>query len=240
MDENVVTPESGVTEQPIIESSPSNSRETNLANMRKKLEAEEEARKSAERRATDAEHRAQAMQQTSAPPPAVVEEDDLTVDNEDYVQAKHIKTSNKKIKIKLSATEQRLAELEQKLSYFEAKVDTDTLKDFNKVVSEDNLKTLARLYPDDYETMMSNPNLKSKSKTAYNMIKNYGIIETLDSRDVEQRMASNKQKPQSAASASPQAPATPLSRLNDYDRRVLSEADRDRILAEVERKKRMG
>lgn len=213
--------------------------EDNLVAMRKRLESEEEARKAAERRAYEIEQRYN--QNNSQVAPQITqgqsEEDDIQVDNEDYVQAKHIKTTNKKFKTKLSATDEKIAELERKLSYFEAKIDTDSLKDFDKVVSDDNLRTFARLYPDDYQSMMSNPNLKSKSKTAYNMIKNYGIYSELDHASTEAKLNSNHQKPKSSSIASPQSPQTPLSRLNDYDRRVLSESDRDRILAEVERKK---
>lgn len=244
MDETVATVEHEVIEQPITEVAPiSNSREVNLAAMRKKLEAEEEARKAAERRAQDAEQRMQSIQSSSKTPSdmqPIPEEDDLTVDNEDYVQAKHIKTSNKKIKSKLSATENRLAELEQKLAYFEAKVDTDSLKDFHKVVSEDNIKTLARLYPEDYESIMSNPSLKARSKTAYNMIKNYGIIDTVDTQEVDQRIAANKKKPQLASVASPQSPSSPLAGYDEYGRRRMDDAERDRIMAIVERKKQMG
>lgn len=205
--------------------------EYNFAEMRRKIEQ-------AEQRAQQAEQMLQSQQsQQPQQAPVVAEEEDFNIDNEDYVQAKHVKTSNKKFHRKLSATEQKLQELEQKLSYFEAKVDTDSLKDFDKVVSDDNLKTLARLYPDDYQTMMGSQNLKAKSKTAYNMIKNYGIASPQDTSHLDSKISANKQKPQSASLVAPQSPATPLSRLNDYDRRILSESDRDRILAEVERKK---
>lgn len=212
--------------------------------LRKKLEAEEHARQAIEQRYQELERSVkQNLSNNNTPPtPPILEETDgIDIDNEDYVQAKHIKTSNKKISTKVSAAEKRLLELEQKLAYFEAKVDTDTLKDFNEVVSEENLKTFAKLYPDDYQTMMANPNLKAKSKTAYNMIKNYGIIDAHNSvntfLDAEQKLQKNNQKPQASSSVSPQQPQTPLTRIGDYERRVLTEADRDRILAEVERKK---
>lgn len=223
--------------QEVSQSQPTKA-ENHLYSMRKKLEAEEEARKAVEKRNQELEAAMRTYQQQ---PSSAQEEDDLGVDNEDYVQAKHIKTSNKKLSRKLTATEQRIQELEQKLNYFEAKVDTDTLKDFDQVVSDDNLKTFARLYPDDYQTMMMQPNLKVKSKTAYNMIKNYGILDmannVIDSRITEDRLTKNKQKPQAASNASPQQAQTPLTRLDDYERRILSDADRDRIMAEVERKK---
>jgi len=235
-----VTTTSEVIEQPVIEQQPTlSNKELNLVALRKRLESEEEARKAAERRAQEIEQRLNQMTQQQPAAPVVIEEDDLSVDNEDYVQAKHVKSSNKKIKTKIAATEQKIQELEQKLAYVEAKVYTDALKDFNKVVSDDNLKTLAALYPEDYQTMMANPNLKAKSKTAYNMIKNYGIIDNeapRDNRQFEQRMAANKQKPQSASVASPQSGGA-LSKFDEHGRRMMSETERDRILAEVERKK---
>ena len=230
-------------EQPVVQAAPQTKQENNLWAMRKKLEAEEDARKAAERRLHELEQRIQSSPQglsSSSPTLTATEEEDLAVDNEDYVQAKHVKTSNKKFSTKLSATEKRIAELENKLAYFEAKVDTDSLKDFNEVVTNDNLETFARLYPDDYQSMMSNPNLKSKSKTAYNMIKNYGIAIPRDVREADQKIAANNQKPKLASLGSPQSPQTPLTRLGDYERRVLSEADRDRIMAEVQRKKSIG
>ena len=210
--------------------------------MRKKLEAEESARKIAEQRAQDLERVMQGYQQSQPVAQQAVEEvDDLGVDNEDYVQAKHVKTSNKKISKKISIAEQKLAEIEQRLSYMQAKVDTSSLKDFEEVVSDENLKTLAKLYPEEYETLRMNQNMSAKSKVAYNMIKNYGIMEGVKSTnrlaDVEDKINQNKQRPQAASNAAPQQPQTPLTRLGDYDRRIMTESDRDRIMAEVERKK---
>lgn len=212
--------------------------EENLTEMRKRLDAEETARKAAENKARQLEERYGNVTNVSQSAPQTVEEEDLLVDNEDYVQGKHIRTTNKKLKTQLSATEQKLADLEKKLSYFEAKIDTGALGDFDQVVSEDNLKTLARLYPDDYTTLMQNPNLKSKSKTAYNMIKNYGIYnDEVRNQENSAKIAANTQKPRAAALVSPQAPQTPLARLDEYGRRQMSEDEAARIMKEVERKK---
>lgn len=230
MEENVQTaPQETSTEQ--VQAQPTNA-ELNLIAMRKKLEE-------AERRAAEYESRAQHYQQQMQPQQQQKdpEPDDLGVDNEDYVQAKHVKNVNKKFNTKLSSTDQRIQQLEEKLSYFEAKVGTDSLKDFDDIVSEDNLKTLQRLYPDDYRSAMSNANLKERSRTAYNMIKNYGIVSSGNSDHIESRLAANKQKPQAASMANPKTPSTPLTRLGDYDRRVIDDNEAKRIMAEVYRKK---
>ena len=216
-----------------------NTVENNLVALRKKLEVEENARKAAERRAQELEERSQQFshpQQQLAP----VEEDDIQVDNEDYVQAKHIKSSTKKLKSKLSATDQRVIDLEQKVSYLEAKREIDALPDFYKVVSDDNIKTFARLYPEDYESMIANPNLSARSKTMYNMIKNYGIIQPIDTTIQQERMIANQNKPKSSATVAAQIPQTPLTKVGDYERRVLTDADKDRINKMLQSYKNMG
>ena len=212
--------------------------ENNLVALRKRLESEEAARKAAEKRALELEQRSQQVSSQSQPVP--VEEEDIQIDNEDYVQAKHIKSSTKKLKNKLSATEQKLVELEQKLSYMQAQREVDALPDFYKVVNDDNIKTFARLYPEDYESMMANPNLSSRSKTAYNMIKNYGIIQKPDTSSQEEKLIATQFKPKAAASVSHQSPQTPLTKVGDYERRVLTEADKDRINRMLQSYKNMG
>jgi predicted RNase H-like nuclease (RuvC/YqgF family) len=192
------------------------------------------AKEEAERRAQNAE--LLLAQQNN--PQSTSDDEDFTIDNEDYVQAKHVKSNNKNIKKKLTATEQRIADLEQKLSFFEAKVDTDSLKDFQDVVTDSAIEKLARQYPSDYRSMMMNPNLRERSRTAYNMIKNYGVSSS-DFKDIDKKIAENKQKPQLASLVSPQQPASTLARFTDDGRRIITEADRDAILKEHERKKMM-
>ena len=188
----------------------------------------------AERRAEEAERKAQQYEQSQQS--VAQEEDDIAIDNEDYVQAKHVKTSNKNLKKQLTANEKRVAELEQKIAYFEAKVDTDSLKEFESVVNDESVQKLAQRYPSDYRSMMLNPNLRERSRTAYNMIKNYGISGP-DTRDADRRIAENKQKPQLASLVSPQQPASTLAKFTDDGRRIMDDAERDRIMRTHERNK---
>ena len=216
-------------------------KEQNLTAMRKKLEAEEAARKAAEHKAAEYERMLASNQAVQSPMQQLAQqdEDDLPVDNDDYIQAKHYKTSNKKTKSRLSEQEKQIKELNEKLAILEAKSEMDRIKDFNDVVNDDNLKTFQRLYPEDYAVVMSNPDLRLKSKAAYNMIKNYGIANPL-LKDVDERVEANKRKPQSSSVSSPQSSASPLAGFNPDGRRVMTEAERDRILAEVERKRNMS
>ena len=210
MEENVVQEQTQtVVEQP-APAPVSPSAEQNLINMRKKLEAEERARKELERKLAEIEKQKQAYQ----------EPDDEPVYN------------------------RKIQELENKLSNLEAQQEIERLKDFNEIVTDDNLATFARLYPEDYATLLANPNMKAKAKTAYNMIKNYGIAtkatpalkqaETIAA--VDKKIEQNKLKP-STISASPAAsPLSRMGRYNEEGRLILSDADAERINREVRQK----
>ena len=210
--------------------------------MRKKLEAEADARRSLERRNEDLE-RALREKQSIKPP----EDDDFAVDNEEYVQAKHVKTSNQKLRQKLSEQEKQIQDMQKQMAYIEAKAETAGLKDFEEVVSQENMEVLASLYPDDYQCIMSNPNLRARSKTAYNMIKRYNIqsespapvpTRTNNNSRLDERIAANRSKPQAASIAAPKTPPTPLAEFGE-ERRILSDSDYERIRADLHRKKVM-
>jgi len=209
--------------------------EQNIISMRKKLEAEEEARQAAERRLQEMERKLQSIQPQTGN--THTDDDDLSGDPDDYLQVKQFKKNTSKLSSKISEAERRYQELNDKIERIEAQSALKDLKDFDDVVNDDSIKNLARLYPEDYETVMANPNLKNKSKTVYNMIKNYGLY-SKGLKESDDKVSKNKSKPGNPASG--QTPNTPLSKLNDYDRRVMTEEDRARILARLEQIKRGG
>jgi hypothetical protein len=213
----------------------------NLVAMRKKMEEAERRAEQAERRAYQIEQQHYQTKNAQPQPQSVDEED--TLDPDDYVAHKQLKKTAQKITTKLTESERKINDLEQKIAYFEAKNELDSIKDFNDVVTDENLKTFARLYPEDYDTVMSNPNLKAKSKTAYNMIKNYGIAEvnplvkhTEQARALEKKIESNKARPSTASAASSASPLVNASRYDSDGRLVLTEADRDIITKDMRRK----
>lgn len=214
---------------------PTQTREDSI--WRRKYQQEEEARRQAEYRMRELEQRVQSI---SNPQPTTSDEDDLGVENDEYVQAKHVRLNNKKFKTTLSSTQQELADLKKQMALMEARVATSSLNDFEQVVSEENMAKLAREFPDDYETIMANPNLRGRSKTAYNMIKRYGIMGAQQDSTIEDRLAANKKKPQSVSSTSPQAASTPLTQVGDYQRRVLTEEQKAFHRREIDRLKNMG
>jgi hypothetical protein len=191
--------------------------EQNLVSMRKKLEQEERERKAAINRAEQAERALEEARSRSST---------SLDDDEDEAQKK-------------------IEYLEQRLNMLEADTATSKISDFDQVVTDENLKTLERLYPDDFNSIRYNPNAKQKSKTAYNMIKNYGIsantaLNSTISKNND-RIEENKKKPNSSSVGAPQQASTPLADLEEnYGRRRLSDEDRERIMKAVALKKRMS
>lgn len=224
-----------VQEQPIEQKT--TTYENNIVMMRKKLEAEEAARLAAEKRIKELEsnsvyasNRAQLSSNNDT------DGDDIGADPDDYLQVKHFKKNTSRIQTKLSESERRLQELNDRIERYEAQASLKEITDFDDVVTTDNIETLKRLYPEDWETAMSNPNLKNKAKTMYNMISKYGVAPQ-NTKANEDKINKNKSKP-SVPGSTGQTAHTPLAKLNDYDRKTMTEEDRERILARLEQMKR--
>jgi hypothetical protein len=213
-----------------------NSYEQNIIVMRKKLEAEESARISAEKRLKEIEARSAYSHQTPISHNSTDGDDDIGADPDDYLQVKHFKKNTSKLSSKLSDNERRLQELNDRIERYEAQASLRDIKDFDEVVTDENIATLRRLYPEDVEAVMSSPNLKNKAKAMYNMINKYGIAPK-DLKASEEKINKNKSKPVTPGTSG-QTPQTPLSKLNDYDRREMTEERRQQILAHLEQVKR--
>ena len=186
----------------------------------------------AEQRAAELERMAQ-QQQPQQYQQAPQEDEPFVFDDESLLEGKHLKKYDKNVDTKIKRLEQQIAQYallntEQRLK--------NQFNDFDDVVSQENLKNFATIYPDEYRSMMSNPDLYGKGKTAYTMIKNLGLAERYEMQ--EQKLAANKSKPRSAATSTSQVAETPLARVGDYDRRVLTEERKMQLLQQVENAKR--
>lgn len=165
-------------------------------------------------------------------------DDDFGLDPDSYVEAKHIKKIISRLKAENRETKKQLEEVASKaiVSATESRLKAN-YNDFDHIVSNENLKNLAAIHPEDYASMMSNPDLYAKSKTAYNMIKNYGIANERI-READEKLAANKLRPQSSSAVSPHVPESVLGRVGDYDRRVLSEAQKEQVRKRLQEAKR--
>ena len=159
--------------------------QNNLTMIRKRLDEEEKLRKIAENRAAQLEKEVSKVRQSEP------EDDDI----------------DENVK--------RVAYLEERLNKMEVESVTTKLANFSELVTDDNLATLQRLYPEDYEVIRHNPDVKARAKMAYNMIKNYGIAST-QAKVNNEKIEENKKKPTAASLGAPQTPSTPLSRLDEY------------------------
>jgi hypothetical protein len=88
--------------------------------------------------------------------------------------------------------------------------------DFDKVVSEDNVKMLKDLYPEIAQTLISNSDIYSKGVSAYTLLKNLGIHKDIISSEEKDAVERNKSKPRPLTSISPQQGDSPLSRANVF------------------------
>lgn len=218
----------------------------NLVQMRRKLEAAEEQIKESNRRAEEAERRSiyKNEAQITHFDPEQLPDDPLDMEDEDFVQAKYVKNSTKKMNSRLQETTNEIKELKEAIAVLRAEKATDKMTDFDNVVSKDNLKILQSLYPDEYEVIMSSNNLKSKSVVAYNTMLKYGIaeakgalkqVETL--KAIDKRIDDNKSRPGSLAAARQStSPLTNASRYDSDGRLTMTDADRDRINKDMRRK----
>lgn len=159
------------------------------------------------------------------------EDDDFAIDDDDVPVGRQIKKQFKTLKNKLETTQKQLEMLNQKTSVEQAELKLNAkYNDFNSIVTTDNIKALAEVDPDAYRSIMSLNDIYDRGYTAYQLISNK--LRTMPQRNIDRKIEDNKIKPRSAATISAKASSSPLTQVTDYERRVLSEEDRDRIMKE--------
>lgn len=147
--------------------------------------------------------RDEAMQRLRTYEKPAVEEQDLTIGNDDLAEGKHIN----KVQSKIKNLEAQLIETRLRTQY----------PDIDSVVSEENLATLQREYPDIATTIGSSSNLYSKAVSAYTILKKLGIHNSVSPYEQEKAAAQrNAAKPRPLASVSPQQGDSPLSHANAF------------------------
>lgn len=204
------------------------SKEYNLRIMRERMESIERENQEYKR----------ILQQQQQP----VEKDDLDDDVEDdsFIEAKQYKKNIRNIQKDLKETKKLLEENTRNNELNSAQVSLKAqFNDFDDVVTEENLKKLSDSQPVLYRTLLAAGNIYDRGYSAYAIIKN-GNISKKDSQysNQDKRLEENKAKPRAIGNASPQAGDTPLSKVGDYDRRILTEERKDQLRKQVEEAKR--
>jgi hypothetical protein len=221
--------------QPIQQNTAQESqKEANMRILRERAE-------SAERRSLELERMMQmnmSQQQQTTKMQIADEEDDFDMSDDTYVEGKHLKKYVKSLKQELRNTKKQFEEYNQQNALTQAEMRLkNQFNDFDIIVTQENLKKLESQKPSLYRTILSNPDVYDKGYAAYELIKHSGILDN-QYQELDKRVEENKSKPRSAANAAPQSGDTPLTRIGDYDRRVLSEDRKDQLRRQVAEAKR--
>jgi len=222
-----------VTEKP--QDTPQESpKDTSMRILRERAEA-------AERRSLELERMVQmnmSQQQSNQKMQIVDDEDDFDLNDDTYIEGKHLKKYVRNLKQELKNTKKQFEEYNQQNSMHQAEMRLKTqFSDFESVVSKENLERLQQQKPALYRTILANSDIYDKGYVAYELIKNSGIL-TDQYQELDKRVEENRSKPRSAANAAPQSGETPLARVGDYDRRILTEDRKDQLRRQVEEAKR--
>jgi len=200
------------------------SKEQNLRYLRERAEA-------AERRAAELEN--QQKQREQAP------QEDYGVNDDDYVEGKHLKKYVNSLKKEVTETRRALEEMSSKAMVNTAHLQLKSeYNDFDHVVSQDNLDKLARHKPSLYRSIMANQDIYDRGSTAYEMIRSAGFYDK-EADDMNKRIEQNKSKPKSAATIAPQVSDSPLSGISEYDRRVLTKDRLKQLRESLDEAKKM-
>jgi hypothetical protein len=224
--------EQSKTEQSKIESERKykDTTEQNFRVMRERAEI-------AERRAQEMEQYIRAQQQPKEQAPQE-EYDDFDIKDEDFVEGKHVKKPIRKLQKELKQQKQELDEYKKQISAESARLRLRSeMPDFEKVVNQTTLDKLSKTKPALYRTLMATQDLYDCGYSAYEMIKN-NKLDINEYEDQDNRLDTNKAKPRSSSAASPHAQEAPLSRAQDYDRRILTEERKEQLRRQVEDAKR--
>ncbi len=208
-------------------------KEVNMRILRERAE-------SAEKRTLELERMMQMnmSQQQQTKIQIVDEDDDFDVSDDTYIEGKHLKKYVKSLKQELKNTKRQFEDFNQQNAMTQAEMRLkNQFNDFEAVVTKENLEKLASHKPSLYRTILANTDIYDKGYTAYELIKNSGIIAD-QYNDLDKKVEENRMKPRSAANAAPQSGDTPLARVGDYDRRVLTEERKDQLRRHVEEAKR--
>jgi hypothetical protein len=216
----------------VKEAKPESSKEQNHRILRERAEA-------AERKARDLEYQLQMRTQQQEKPVQRDEEDedDFDISDDSYVEGRQVKKILKKMDQKIKSTKQQFEEMAQKsaLKYAESNLKSQ-FNDFDSIVTEDNLQKLKDAKAPLFRSIMANPDFYDRGYSAYEAIKSMGIVSS-EHDDIDRKIEENNRRPRSSSATAPQTGDTPLSRVGDYDRRILTPERKEQLRKQVEQAK---
>lgn len=224
------------TNQPSVEEK-KDDREINLRALRERAEAAEK-----KLQAMEEEQRRWQEAQKPKEEQHIPSQDSYDIDDDMYLEGRHFKKAFQPIQQKLNQaeeqykkTQQELAEMKRQKMLADAEQQVQQkYPDFSSVVTQDNLKKLELTKPHLFNAIRDTQDVYSKAAAAYELIKSSNILESHPEQ--EERIAQNQHKPRSAAGMGGQSASnSPLTRVGDYDRRVMTperRAELQRMMAQ--------
>lgn len=196
----------------------------------------------AERRAQELEQLVRQNMNQNAPTTKIqLEEDPLDIQDDTYIEGKHLKKYVNSLRHELQETKKQQQEFMQQNALNNAERQLKAqFGDFDQVVTPDNLRKLAQQKPALYRSIIANPDVYDKGYAAYEIIKNAGIGFN-EYAEQDRKIEENKSKPRSASpqTSGAQTADTPLTYISNYDRRVLTEERKEQLRRQVELAKSM-
>ncbi len=157
---------------------------------------------------------ARKLAESQARPQQPEENYDLGLGENDLAEGKHLT----KVQREIVALKKELSQYKQQTAQ---QVTESRIKaqypDFDRVVSQENIRALQQQFPEIANTLNSSTDLYSTAVSAYTMIKKLGIVQepNYNTPDKIQAMK-NLAKPRPLASLSPQQGDSPLSHANAF------------------------
>lgn len=201
--------------------------EINFARLREKNERLERDNEALIKLFTESQKKSQVIQDE-------IDEKEEELNDDSFVEPKHIIALQKEIKelkeMKKREDEERDIEYRLKSNYH----------DFDNVINKKNIDELKNKKPLLAKAILSEENLETRARLVYEAIKDYGIIQKINSnvnKDKE-RIANNLNKPKSSNSISSGKSESPLTLANSYSNDSLEEAraKKFRLVQEYARK----
>lgn len=207
-----------------------NAQEKNMRELREKSERIQRERDEYERRLREQEEYLQSMQQQQKQEP----EEDFSIGDDDLLEGKHLKAWQRKQQKELEELKRQYQQQQQELVQQTTEMRIKTAHpDYDKVVNNDNIQELKRMYPDVARTIADGRDLYSQAVTAYTLIKNLGIHREDTYRQDRERAQKNLAKPQTATAA--QKADSPMGYANEFDKERLSDERKRELYLEMKR-----
>lgn len=161
----------------------------------------------------------------------VLGDDDSLSEKKDLKKfAVGVKAVDKKYKERFETQEKRLQQLEVDMFI------RNKYKDFDNVVSDDNVRKLNELHPEIAKTIYETKDYYSKTVAAYSILKQYGIAQSPQMESRVNTVIENIGKPKVGVAATPQKRNSPFDNMGRFDKN--SEAMRLNLLRSMKEAQR--